>query len=44
MWVIESCGDADFMEEPLGADRGTQVGLEDFDGDVAVVLEVVGEL
>ena len=31
-------------EEPLGAEDGGQLGLQHLDRDVAVVLEVVGEI
>ena len=34
----------DLAEEALGAKRGAEVGLEDLEGDRAVVLEVMGEI
>ncbi len=34
----------DLAEEPLAAQRLGQVGVEDLDGDVAIVLEVAGEV
>ena len=34
----------DLAQEPLGADHGGELGLEDLDGDLAVVLEVLGEV
>jgi hypothetical protein len=36
-------GHPDFPEEPIGADVAGQFGLEDLDGDPAVVPEVVCE-
>ena len=34
----------DLGEEPLGAERGAEVRMQDLDRDVAVVLEVVREI
>ena len=42
--VLEPGGGPDFREESLAPEGGAQVGMEDLDGDVAVVLEVVGEI
>ena len=36
--------DLDLAEEPLGPDRQGQLGLEDFQRDLAVVLDVVSEV
>ena len=33
-----------FREEALGAERGGELGAQDLDGDVAIVLEVVREI
>jgi hypothetical protein len=35
---------ADLYEEPLGADDGRELGLEDLHRDVAPVLEVLGQV
>ena len=37
-------GRPDLGEKPLAAERRAEVGVEHFDGDVAVVLQVVGEV
>jgi hypothetical protein len=42
--VLQPRRGADLGEESLAAERGTKVGVEDLDGDVAVVAEVVGEV
>ena len=42
--MLQVGGDLDLGEEPLGAEHGGELGLEDLDGDLAVVLEVVGEI
>ena len=35
--MMEPGGDLDFAEEPLGAERGGELGVQDLDGDVTVV-------
>ncbi len=35
---------ADFAQEPLGAQRRAEIGVQDLDGHVALVLEVVREV
>ena len=42
--MAQLCGDPDFPEEPLPAQGLRQMGMEDFYGDVAVVLEVAREV
>ena len=42
--MIQPGGDPDFREEALGAERGGEIRVEDLDGDVAIVLEVAGEI
>ena len=45
MWGCCSVGDGlDLAQEALGADDGGQLGAEDLDGHLAVVLEVLGEI
>jgi hypothetical protein len=44
VWVLELGGGLDLGEEPLGAQRSAQVGVQHLDGDVAVVLQVVREI
>ena len=39
--MLKAGFDADFAEEPLGAERRGQLGPQDLDRDVAIVLEVV---
>ena len=41
--VGETGGELDLAEEPVGADRGREVGPEDLEGDLAVVAEVLGQ-
>src|SRR5207253_3791390 len=41
--VLEVRGDADFAQEPFSAERGSHFGMEDLDGDGAIVLDVVRE-
>ena len=41
--VMQGGDGLDLAEEPLGADDGGQLGAQDLDGDLAVVLEVGGE-
>ena len=40
----ERGGEVDLAQEPLAAERLGEVRVEDLDGDVAVVLEVAGEV
>ena len=42
--MMECRGDLDLAQEPVDAEHGGQVGLEDLERDLAVVLEVVGEV
>ncbi len=42
--MVETSGDADLTEESLGAESGRHVSREDFDGDLAAVLLVGGEV
>ena len=42
--MLELCRDPDLAQEPLGADRGGELGLEHLDGDRPVVLEIVGQI
>jgi len=42
--VLEVGGGGDLGDEALGADHGGQFGAEDLDGDLAPVLEVLGEV
>ena len=41
--MLESRGRPDLAEKAIGAECGAEVGMEDLDGDVAVMPEVVGE-
>jgi hypothetical protein len=42
--VVEPGGEADFAEEPLGAERGAELGMERFERDSAVVPEIVRDV
>ena len=42
--MLQPCGDADLAQESLGAHRGGELRIEDFDGDRALVLEVLCEV
>ena len=42
--MLEAGGDLDLGEEAVAADDGAQLGVQDLDGDLAVVLEVLGEV
>ena len=44
MRVRETRGELDFAEEPLGSQRRGQLGPEDLDRHLAMVLEVFGEI
>jgi len=41
--VLEARGDLDLLEESVGADDRAEFWVEDFEGDLAVVAEVLGE-
>jgi hypothetical protein len=40
--VLQGGCELDLAQEALGAEHGTQLGVEHLEGDRAVVLEVVG--
>ena len=42
--MLELGDDVDLAEEPLGAQRRGELGPQDLERDLAVVLEVVGEV
>ena len=42
--VLQVGGDADLGQEAFGAEDGGELGAEDLEGHLAVVLEVVGEV
>ncbi len=42
--VAELGGDLDFAQEPLGAQDGREIGAQDLDRDLAMMLEVVGQV
>jgi len=42
--VLKLCRDLDLLEEPLGAKHGGEFGTQDLHRDLAVVLEVLGEV
>ena len=44
MWMLEVRRRLDLGQEPLGADNRSQLGLEDLEGYVAVVLGVLGQI
>jgi hypothetical protein len=42
--MIELGTDLDFTQEPLGTDRGSELGAHDLDGYLAVMLEILREV
>src|SRR5262245_48525872 len=42
--MLQPRGRANLGEKTLSTERGTEVGMEDLDGDVAVVADVVREI
>jgi hypothetical protein len=42
--VLQLRREADLGEEALAADHGTELGMQHLDGDLALVLEVLGEV
>ena len=42
--MLQLRGRLDLAQEPLGAERGAEVGMQHLDRDVAIVLEVVREV
>jgi hypothetical protein len=42
--VIQSGGGVNLSQEALGAERGSQLGVQHFERDEAIVLEVPGEV
>ncbi len=42
--MVELRGDLDLAEESLRTQRGGQLRLEDLDGDLAAMLQVVGKI
>ena len=41
--VLKACRGLDLLDKALGAEDGGELGLQELEGDLAVVLEVVGE-
>ncbi len=42
--MLQAGGGLDLAEEALAADDGRELGVEDLDGDLAAVLQVLGEV
>ena len=42
--MVEPGGEPDLPDEPLGAQRVRQLGMEDLQGDRTVVPEIAGEI
>ena len=42
--MLEPRGRLDLGQEPLGAERGGEIGVQHLDRDVAIVAEVVREI
>ena len=42
--MLEVGGGLDLDQEPLGPDHGGELGPQDLEGDLAIVLEVLGEI
>ena len=44
MRVLETGGDLDLAQEPVGAERDCKLGAQDLQGDGAAVSQVLGEV
>jgi len=44
MGMVQAGGDCDLAEEPLGAESGRELGLQNLDGDWAMMLPILGEI
>ena len=44
VWVVEASGERDLAQEPLGAERGSEFGLENFERNLARVLVILREV
>ena len=44
VWVLQVGDGLDLAQEPLGADHRGELRPEDLDGDLAIVLQVLGEI
>ena len=42
--MLQAGGELDLAQEPLGAERRGELGMEHLEGDRAVVLEVLGQV
>ena len=42
--MLQVGGELDLLEEPIGAEHGRQLGVQDLDGNMATVLDVFGEV
>ncbi len=42
--MLQVGGDSYLLQEPLGAQNGGELGVQNFDGDFAVVFLIVGEV
>ena len=42
--MLEVSRDLDLLQKPLGAEHSREFGTQHFDGDVAVVFDVVGQI
>src|SRR5688572_22180577 len=42
--MLQVRGELDLLEEPVGAQDGGELGVEDLDGDLAAVLQIFGEI
>ena len=42
--VRQPRGGADFAQEPFATERRAKIGMQDLEGDVAIVLDVVREV
>jgi hypothetical protein len=42
--VVEPRGNLDLAQKTVGAERGGQLGVEDLERNLAIVLQIVGEV
>ena len=44
MGVVQPSGNLEFAREPVGPERGGHLGAEDFEGNLAAMLQVPGQI
>jgi hypothetical protein len=41
--MVQLCGGFDLAQEPFGTERGSELGVEHLDGDLAAVFQILGQ-